>query len=313
MAAPTTEVKVGIFVFLGLLILIYMTATVGKWNLGQDKGYLVTTKLDSATGLMKDSPVKVLGVTQGKVEALAIDQGKAIIHMRLPGALTLPEDSLVFLRSESLLGENYVEIKPGSPEKPPVIDGGELLQGAPPADIDQLISELGGVATEIKKLTQTINQPVDTFNEKENQGAFESIVDNLEATSGSLKNLSQRIERGEGTLGKLLTDASLYNDLKKTLSDMGTAINNLSSSEGTLVKLFQDDEIYRDIKEITARLNAIISKTERGEGLVGRLFIENRNYVDQSAGQESEAETPAKDSEYVPLTALGGMLGEVTK
>jgi len=313
MAAPTTEAKVGIFVFLGLLILIYMTATVGKWNLGQDKGYLVTAKLDSAAGLLKDSPVKVLGVTQGTVETLAIDQGKALIRMRLPGELTLPEDSLVYLRSESLLGESYIEIKPGSPDKPPVTDGEELLQGAPPADIDQLISELGGVATGIKKLTQTINQPVDTFNEKEQQGAFESIVGNLEATSGSLKNLTQRIERGEGTLGKLLTDESLYNELKVTLSDMGTAINNLSSSEGTLVKLFQDDEIYRDIKEITAKLNAIISKTERGEGLAGRLFIENKNYEDPSAVQGSDAATPPQDSEYVPLTALGGMLGEVTK
>ena len=94
---------------------------------------------------------------------------------------------------------------------------------------------------------------------------------------------------------------------------MGKAINKLSSSEGTLVKLFQDDEVYRDIKEITAKLNAIISKTERGEGLAGRLFIENKNYEDPSAEQASEAVKPPEDSEYVPLTALGGMLGEVTK
>ena len=313
MAAPTTEVKVGIFVLLGLLLLIYMTATVGKWNIGQDKGYLITTKLDSAAGLLKDSPVKVLGVTQGKVEALEIDEGKARIRMRLPGELTLPEDSLVYLRSESLLGENYIEIKPGSPEKPFVTDGGELLQGAPPTDIDQLLSELGGVATGIKKLTQTITQPVDTFNEKEKQGALESIISNLEATSSSLKNLSQRIEGGQGTLGKLLHDESLYDELKATLSEMGIAINKLSSSEGTLVKLFQDDEIYRDIKDITSKLSALIAKTEQGEGLVGRLFTENRTYVDQSSEQESEEEAPPQESDYIPLTALGGMLGEVTK
>jgi hypothetical protein len=94
---------------------------------------------------------------------------------------------------------------------------------------------------------------------------------------------------------------------------MGTAINKLSSSEGTLVKLFQDDEIYRDIKEITAKLRTLIAKTEQGEGLVGRLFTENRTYVDQSSEQESEQETPPQESNYIPLTALGGMLGEVTK
>ncbi|MDX1779158.1 MAG: hypothetical protein R3339_09785, partial [Thermodesulfobacteriota bacterium] len=131
--------------------------------------------------------------------------------------------------------------------------------------------------------------------------------------SSSLKNLSQRIERGEGTLGKLLHDESLYDELKVTLSEMGTAINKLSSSEGTLVKLFQDDEIYRDIKDITGRLRALIAQTEQGEGLVGRLFTENRTYVDQISEPESEEEAPPQESDYIPLTALGGMLGEVTK
>ena len=191
--------------------------------------------------------------------------------------------------------------------------GGNCYRGHP-LPISTSLSLSWAVATGIKKLTQTINQPVDTFkDDKERLGALESIISNLEATSGSLKNLSQRIERGEGTLGKLLTDESLYNELKVTLSDMGTAVNKLSSSEGTLVKLFQDDEIYYDIKEITAKLNAIISRTEHGEGLAGKLFIDNRNYEDPSAKQESEADVPPQDSKYVPLTALGGMLGEVTK
>jgi phospholipid/cholesterol/gamma-HCH transport system substrate-binding protein len=312
MARMSTEVKVGLFVMLGLCILIYMTATVGKWNLGQDTGYLVTVKLDSAAGLLKDSSVKVLGVTQGKVEALEIAGDKAKIYMRLPRALTLPEDSLVYLRSEGLLGENYIEIKPGSPQKPPVKHEGELLQGAPPTDIDQLLTELSTVATGINTLTRTITQPTDTAQEeKGKRGALQSIISNLEETSTSLKNLSERIERGEGTLGKLLTDETIYNQLTTTLSDIGVVFENLNSSEGTLVKLFQDEEIYESIKDTIARINAIIKKTEQGEGIAGKLLIDNRSYEDQTSEQEQTPNPSPEESTYVPLTALGSMLGKV--
>lgn len=312
MARMSTEVRVGLFVTLGVCILIYMTAAVGKWNLGQDKGYLVTVKLDSAAGLLKDSSVKVLGVTQGKVEALGIADSKAKISLRLPRALVIPEDSLVYLRSEGLLGENYIEIKPGSPQKPPVKDGGELMQGAPPADIDQLLTELSTVATGINDLTRTITQPTDTAQEESaKRGALQSIISNLEETTTSLRNLSTGLERGEGTLGKLLTDETVYRQLTTTLSDIGAVFENLNSSEGTLVKLLQDKEVYESIRDTAARINAIIKKTEQGEGIAGKLLIDNRVYEDQTSGQDKTPPPSPDESSCVPITALGSILGQI--
>ena len=313
MASITTEAKVGIFVILGFLILIYMTATVGKWNLGGEKGYLVTTRLDSASGLLKDSLVKVLGVRKGKIEKLEIIEGKAKIYMRLPKKLVLPEDSLVYVKSEGLLGEKHIEIKPGSPDKPPVKHMGELLQGTPPADIDQLFTELSEVARGINNLTRIITQPVENAEGMgEKKGAIRSIIINLEKTSESLKNLSQRVEKGEGTLGKLFTDDAMYNELRDTLYDISAAIKTFSSSEGTLGKLLSDEEVYNDIKEITTRINTIARKIERGEGILGKLFAGERIYKKQEEEQEGFDKAP-KEEEYVPLTALGSILGKVTK
>ena len=87
MAGLSTEIKVGLFVLISFLLLIYMTATVGKWSFGKDKGYQVLVKLDSAAGLLKDTPVKVLGVTKGRVESLALDGNKAVVTMQLPREL----------------------------------------------------------------------------------------------------------------------------------------------------------------------------------------------------------------------------------
>ena len=186
------------------------------------------------------------------------------------------------------------------------------MQGAPPADIDQLLTELSTVATGINKLTRTITQPTDSVQEEEGKrGALQSIISNLEETSTSLKNLSKNIERGEGTLGKLLTDETIYNQLTTTLSDISVVFEKLNSSEGTLIKLFQDEEIYESIKDTTARINAIIKKTEQGEGMAGKLLIDNRIYEDQTREQEKTPNPPPDKSTYVPLTALGSMLGKV--
>ncbi len=315
MARITTEIKVGLFVLISLLLLIYMTATVGKWSFGQDKGYRILVKLDSAAGLLKDTPVKVLGVTKGRVEMLELDGNKALITMRLPREFVLPEDSLVYVRSEGLLGERYIEVKPGTAGRPAVEDGGELLQGAPPADIDQLFTELSNVATGIKNLTQIITQPAESpTGEAAQKGALQSIISNLEETSSSLKNVSKRLEGGEGTLGKLLSDEAVYNDLKQTLADIGSAVEKISASQGTLAKLMQDDEIYNQLKDLVARINRIIKKTEKGEGIAGKLFLDNKIYGDVKQPQDKSAPgAPPEEDTSLPVSALGGALGKITK
>jgi len=314
MARITTEIKVGLFVIGGLLLLISMTATVGKWSFRRDKGYLLSVKLDSAAGVLKDTPVKVLGVTKGRVESLGLEGNKALVTVRLPRDLILPEDSLVYVRSEGLLGERYLEVKPGSPDRPAVKDGGELLQGAPPADLDQLFAELSSVAAGIKNLTQIITQTGgDGTGEGQQKGGLSSIISNLEATSRSLKNVAQGLERGEGTLGKLITDETVYNELKKTLSDIGVALETIGGSEGTLAKLLRDDEIYNELQEVITRINGIIKKTEKGEGVLGKLLMDNKIYGEEPAEQVGTPSIAAEADTSVPLAALGGMLGKITE
>jgi phospholipid/cholesterol/gamma-HCH transport system substrate-binding protein len=104
----------------------------------------------------------------------------------------------------------------------------------------------------------------------------------------------------------------MYNELSATLSDISAAIKTFSSSEGTLGKLLSDEEVYNDIKEITTRINAIVRKIERGEGILGKLFTGEIIYKNQEEGQEG-SDKASKDEEYVPLTALGSMLGTVTE
>ena len=192
----------------------------------------------------------------------------------------------MYVRSEGLLGERYIELKPGTPGRPAVKDGGELLQGAPPADIDQLFTELSDVAAGIKNLTQMITQPAESgAGEAKQRGALQSIISNLEETSRSLNNVSQRLERGEGTLGKLLTDEAVYNQLEKTLADIGSAVQKISASEGTLAKLMQDDEIYNQLREADCQDQRHPQEDGKGRGYCRQVVPGQQNL----RGRETKA------------------------
>jgi len=71
--------------------------------------------------------------------------------------------------------------------------------------------------------------------------------------------------------------------------------------------------VYNTVKEITTRINAIIKRIEGGKGILGKLFVGETLYENQGGEQESVSKTHKKESEYVPLTALGSILGKVTE
>ncbi|MFH1625595.1 MAG: MlaD family protein [Pseudomonadota bacterium] len=258
MKKMSTEVKVGLFVFLGILVLAYMTINIEKIKVGRAVGYRIYTKLDSAAGLVKNSPVRIAGVEVGRVEDIALEAGKAKVVLRLPGQITLPVDSLAFVKSQGLLGEKYIEIQPGSSKDVFIRQGGQIKQGASPVDMDQLFSQMSYVAADIKGVTSSLNRvlggaegerslrkTLDNITEittdlnttvKENRERFTTIMTNFERLSGDLAGVSakagdtfntidrvvKRIEDGKGTLGGLVADRSLYDQTTGAMASINS-------------------------------------------------------------------------------------------
>ncbi len=71
------EVKVGLFVFLGLVVLGYMALRVNKTKLNTVEGYTLTVFFDSVSGLVKNSPVQIAGIEVGRVKDIALKDGRA--------------------------------------------------------------------------------------------------------------------------------------------------------------------------------------------------------------------------------------------
>ena len=250
------EVKVGLFVMAGIAVLAFLTMTIGDFHIGKKAGYHVFVNLDTAAGLDKNSPVRIAGVRIGKIEEIMLKEGMAKVKLFIPSTTRLPDDSKVFIKSEGLLGEKYIEIKPGSPGNPTIDPEGVIGQGESPVDIDQILSQVNYIARDIKAVSHSLSkvfggeeggEPIkamaDNLSElssnlnrtvKTNSAKFTRIIDNLDKFSRDLPKLTKKsndtlsnlnrivakIEKGEGTLGKLVNDDTLYAELKSTLKSV---------------------------------------------------------------------------------------------
>jgi len=114
------EVSVGLFVLLGLLGLVFLALKAA--NLGSATGgdvYPVTAKFDNIGGLKVRAPVRMAGVTVGRVTSITLDSRdfKGLVKMDIERAYVFPKDTSAKILTAGLLGDQYVGLEPGADEK----------------------------------------------------------------------------------------------------------------------------------------------------------------------------------------------------
>lgn len=303
------EILVGVFVLIGIFFLVLMTLKIERFQLGKKAGYPLTIYFDSAAGLDQNSPVRVAGVRVGDVERIMLEGGKAKVVFRLPHDIVLYKDAKAYLKSEGFLGERYVEITPGSPENPKLKPGDIIEQGAPPADIEQFLANVSKIREDIKDVVKPLSDVLKSVDSKR----VENVIKNFDKFSSQLTGLAKdssetikkakdafshfqdigdKVNKGEGTLGKLIKDDKVYEDVKKTVEVLKEVSEKVNRGEGTLGKLIKDDTVYEEAKKVvesakealegvkvTAKtLKDVSEKIEQGEGTLGKLIKDESLY-----------------------------------
>lgn len=124
--SPTRDFAVGLFVLAGLAAVGYLTLQVGGLTYKGPGGLELYASFDHVGDLDKRSPVSISGVKVGQVTDIALGPDlRARVRLDLDPGLELPVDSMARIRSESLLGGQYVEIEPGAEEE--LLHSGEEL------------------------------------------------------------------------------------------------------------------------------------------------------------------------------------------
>lgn len=271
----TTQVKVGIFVFLGLIIAFYFTFKLGKYG-EKIGGYKIYAVFDNAYGVVRETPVYIAGIQVGYVEEKRLKDTKAVVEMRIFEKNKIPKNSIAFIRMRGLLGDKYVDIKPGDPETGFLKDGDFIERTEVPLDIEALSSKLSEVADNLTAITASLRGALGT------EEAQKSLSDIVRDMRNFIAQLSERMDRNAGKIDAIITDlkevAGYLRERTPALSDkIEKAADELSgiiedSRENARQAVASLKNAAEDASDSLRRAKEIIKKIEEGEGIMGKLI-----------------------------------------
>ncbi len=258
-----SEAIVGLFMLAVLALLVYFTIVISGVDVLKGRQKVVANvAFDAVGGLKEHDNVMYRGTKVGGVEDVIVTPSNLTVRIEVDQSVVLRTSYRITVCSLSMLGGQFLMLEEGEGEVVDITAG--LLHGEPPTDWMQDVSR---IARNLNNLTS-------------GEG-LRTIITNIQAASESAKNIADRLERGEGTLGKLLSsDETIYNDATNTVSDVKRIASRLERGEGTLGKLLSSDEkVYGDItnavadaRKMLANASEISERIKAGEGTVGKLL-----------------------------------------
>lgn len=141
----TLEIFVGLFMIVGLLALVFLATQVsGLSHLTGPGSYRVVAEFDNIGGLKPRAPVRIAGVTIGRVESVLLNPKtfRATVNLSIQNSdKNLPIDSEARIQTEGILGANYVALTPGF-DQVNLRDGGKITITQPALILENLIGQL---------------------------------------------------------------------------------------------------------------------------------------------------------------------------
>ncbi|RJQ13337.1 MAG: outer membrane lipid asymmetry maintenance protein MlaD [Nitrospiraceae bacterium] len=136
----TIETGVGIFIVAGLICLAYLSVKLGDVDLFGTKHYTVRAHFANVSGLREGAIVEVAGVTVGKVGNIRLDDYEALVELFINPGVKLQEDSIASIRTEGIIGDKYIKIKPGGASEYIKADG-EITETESAIELEELIGK----------------------------------------------------------------------------------------------------------------------------------------------------------------------------
>ena len=137
-----TELIVGLFVVAGFAGIVYLALNLGEVPLlSRTSTYSVDAEFDNVSGVKKGAPVQVAGVVVGEVSAIKLNEDNlAQLTLRVDNQLKIPQDSIVSVKSQGIIGDKYIQISLGGDLE--VFKADDLiLETESAVDIESLISK----------------------------------------------------------------------------------------------------------------------------------------------------------------------------
>jgi phospholipid/cholesterol/gamma-HCH transport system substrate-binding protein len=267
-------------------VLIFLLT--GNGTMFEHQAVLRTFMVDSA-GMAENAPVRLNGILVGHIKQVELSGSKdpkrtVEVELEIPEKYLpeIPANSQAAISAANLLGDKFINITRGT-DKNHVQDGGEIAS-VQTQDVPEILAQSSSLLSQ-----------------------FQTIL-------GRLDGLLTVVENGQGNLGKLFKDDTLYDRLSATAGEVEQLVKDVHNSNGTISHLLYDPNFYDDIRRPIQRLDDMLAEVQKKNGTAGKLLYDPQLH-DESVGLITDARAGIGEAKKMldDLTAGKGTAGKFLK
>lgn len=241
------EILVGFFVILALVILAFMVFFIsGVYVFKQ--GYRVDVLFSLVSNLEKGASVRLSGIPIGTVKQLSIEYDTSTGRPQVKTELFINQTAKIHsdakFRVEGIYGlmTPYLEIRPGNDPQAVLLKDGDTVRGVDPVPMEDFVSSGKDIVQNLQDMVLRLNNftkdpevaqslhdtvinldSLTTSMDKiltDKQGNLQKTIDDIEKSMEHLKSILEKMDTGQGTAGKLLSDEALYKEIQDFVADL---------------------------------------------------------------------------------------------
>ena len=239
-----SQVRTGAFIMVAVLLFAAGILMMGdKTKMFVEKDDLSVIMTDVA-GLKVGAPVWLAGVDVGLVTSIRFENPERTneidvsLQVSKDSLKKIGADSRVTIKTRGLMGEKYVDI---TPSRGYSNDPPKVIRGESVAKLDDVMQKAGSAFDRFNRIMEKVDKGEGSLGKLTTD---KKLYDNLAQLSGELKVLADTINRGEGSLGKLMRSDETYKKLTAILNRADLTLKDIQSADGTMGRLIRDRELY---------------------------------------------------------------------
>ena len=265
------ELKVGVFVFVGLVVLAALVVQFGRVGEGFKSYYGLTVRFPDASGLLKGSDVLLAGARIGRVAGgpRIVQSGQGVeVPLRIYDYVKIPAGSKFSVGSSGLLGDRFVLVARPEGEPSGFIAKNATIEGQRETGLDDLTREgsflIGDLRTTIQNINNTISRLNDQALSSDNLQNLKESMDHLSSVTATLAESSKKfdsvLEQADVTMGsakKAGDDVqAAIADARKTIQSATQILQEAKHGDGLLTTLLTNQELSNDLRALISNLRA---------------------------------------------------------
>jgi phospholipid/cholesterol/gamma-HCH transport system substrate-binding protein len=283
------ELKVGLLALLAIGSLAFMSLKITSNQAGFGKFKTYNSILEDASGIAEKTPIKVAGITAGRVRSIKLEGRQALLTFDLLEEIPVTRNTRLQIKSVGFLGDKYIDIDVGEPSEEK-LPANSFMPASIGGGLDSIGKDAGGMIKEIKEVATLIKE---SLKEADGTNRLEKITANVRDLTASLKRI---LEKNEGNIDEIVTDIkeittqleyetdrmkkdSLMYDLAKigpildktdkTITDIKDIVADVKEGKGTVGKLLRDDAVVDQVSQTLSSVNRLVNRINNIDADIG--------------------------------------------